>query len=82
MASSSRAGSWRAGRDIHGGVALARKLGIISVFGRDEQPAEASSMNPKARDVPVAFFADAIKRVDGLLDLDPMVWRPPAVAEP
>jgi len=75
-------GRWLVRRDAHGVVALAKKLGIGSLFGRDERPAGASSMSPETRDRLVAYFADDTAELEKMLDLDLSVWRRTVAEKP
>jgi hypothetical protein len=75
-------GRWLVRHDLHGGVAFAKKLGVTSLFGRDEDSAKGSSMSAETREALVSFFADDMDELERMLDLDLAVWRRAAAEKP
>jgi len=67
-------GRWLQGHDAHGVIRIARKVDVMSWFGRDKSTPMKAPMNPETRNRLASRFADDIDDLEGLLDLDLGVW--------
>lgn len=68
-------GRWLQWHDAYGIIGFARKLDVMSWFGRDKSTLLKAPMKPETRERLASLFADDIDELEGLLDLDLGAWK-------